>query len=176
MSQENSIEQKTTELPIGIEDKQKEKVQTSIREFADSLKSLADDIGQISELASEEKLLVTEFFASLFKLMKPLTTAVPVSTQALPAEVGNIAQAYVDPTGHIALLHEDGQMELKNLAEERHRDIMILVIQDIMPKFKNLTSAQKNKIENRIRFLSAVTKEIQSVSESLSTLKTVAQK
>jgi DNA-binding response OmpR family regulator len=67
-------------------------------------------------------------------------------------------------------------MELKNLAEERNRDLMILVIQDIMPKFKTLTSAQKNKIETRIQFLSAVTKEIQKVSGALSTLKDVAQK
>ncbi len=176
MSQENSIEQRTTELPASTENKQSEKAQISIKEFADSLRSLADDIGQISELASEEKLLVAEFFTSLLKLMQPLTTAIPVSTSALPAEVGNIVQAYVDPTGHLALLHEDKHMELKNLIEERNRDLMIMVIKDIMPKFKNLTNAQKNKIENRIQFLSAVTKEIQKVSGALTTLNSVSQK
>jgi hypothetical protein len=176
LSQENSIEQRTTEFPINTKNKQSEKAQISISDFADSLRSLADDIGQISELASEEKLLVTEFFTSLLKLMQPLTTAISVSTSALPADVGNVVQAHVDPTGHIALLHEDGHMELKNLIEERNRDLMILVIKDIMPKFKNLTSAQKNKIENRIKFLSAVTKEIQKISGALSVLKSVAQK
>ena len=148
----------------------------SIRELADSLKSLADDIGQISELASEEKLLVTEFFTSLLKLMQPLTPAISVSTSALPAEVGNVVQAHVDPTGHLALWHEDGHMELKNLVEEQNRDLMILVVQDVMPKFKNLTSTQKYKIENRIKFLSAITKEIQKISGALSALKSVAQK
>lgn len=176
MSQENSIEQRTTEFPISTENKQSEKVQMSIKELADSLKSLADDIGQISELASEEKLLVTEFFTSLLKLMQPLTPAISVSTSALPAEVGNVVQAHVDPTGHLALLHEDGHMELKNLVEEQNRDLMILVIQDVMPKFKNLTGTQKHKIENRIKFLSAVTKEIQKISGALSALKSVAQK
>jgi hypothetical protein len=176
LSQENSIEQRTTELPINTKNKQSEKVQISISDFADALRSLADDIGQISELASEEKLLVTEFFASLLKLMQPLATAIPVSTSALPAEIGNVMQAHVDPTGHLALLHEDGHMELKNLIEERNRDLMILVIKDIMPKFKNLTSAQKNKIENRIKFLSAVTKEIQKISGALSVLESLAQK
>ena len=176
MSQENSTEQRTTEFPINTKNKQSEKAQISISDFADSLRSLADDIGQISELASEEKLLVTEFFTSLLKLMQPLTTAISVSTSALPADVGNVVQAHVDPTGHIALLHEDGHMELKNLIEERNRDLMILVIKDIMPKFKNLTSAQKNKIENRIKFLSAVTKEIQKISGALSVLESLAQK
>jgi hypothetical protein len=148
----------------------------SIKELATALKSMADDVGQISELASEEKLLVTEFFASLLKLMQPLTTSMPVSTTALPAEVGNIVQAYIDPTGHLALVHEDGHMELKNLAEERNRDLMVMVIKDVMPKFKSLTSMQKRKIEKRIKFLSAVTNEIQKISGALASLKAVAQK
>ena len=140
------------------------------------MKSMAEDVGQISELASEEKLLVTEFFASLLKLMQPLTPSMPVSTTALPAETGNVVKAFIDPTGHIALLHEDGHMELKNLTEERNRDLMILVIKDVMPKFKSLTSLQKRKIEKRIRFLSAVTNEIQKISGALAALKAVAQK
>lgn len=148
----------------------------SIQELAAALKSMADDVGQISELASEEKLLVTEFFTSLLKLMQPLTTSMPVSTTALPAEAGNIVQAYIDPTGHLALLHEDGHMELKNLTEERNRDLMIMVIKDVMPKFKSLTSMQKRKIEKRIKFLSAVTNEIQKISGALAALKAVAQK
>ncbi len=148
----------------------------SIKELAAALKSMADDVGQISELASEEKLLVTEFFTSLLKLMQPLTPSMPVSTTALPAEVGNIVQAYIDPTGHLALVHEDGHMELKNLAEERNRDLMVMVIKDVMPKFKSLTSMQKRKIEKRIKFLSAVTNEIQKISGALASLKAVAQK
>lgn len=148
----------------------------SLQELAAALKSMAEDVGQISELASEEKLLVTEFFTSLLKLMQPLTTAMPVSPAALPAEAGNVVKAYIDPTGHLALLHEDGHMELKNLAEERNRDLMIMVIKDVMPKFKSLTSIQKSKIEKRIRFLSAVTNEIQKISGALAALETVAQK
>ncbi|MBN1244625.1 hypothetical protein JXA31_03435 [Candidatus Bathyarchaeota archaeon] len=175
MSQENSVEQRTTNV-IVTEPKPNSEHEMSIQELAAALKSMADDVGQISELASEEKLLVTEFFASLLKLMQPLTTAMPVSTSALPAEAGNIVKAYIDPTGHLALLHEDGHMELKNLSEERNRDIMIMVIKDVMPKFKSLTSMQKRKIEKRITFLSAVTNEIQKISGALAALKAVAQK
>jgi len=125
LSQENSVEQKTANVII-TKPKPDNEYEMSIQELATALKSMADDVGQISELASEEKLLVTEFFASLLKLMQPLTTSMPVSTAALPAEVGNIVQAHIDPTGHLALLHEDGHMELKNLAEEQNRDLMII--------------------------------------------------
>lgn len=175
LSQENSVEQKTTNV-IVTEPKPNSEHEMSIQELAAALKSMADDVGQISELVSEEKLLVTEFFTSLLKLMQPLTTSMPVSTTALPAEAGNIVQAYIDPTGHLALLHEDGHMELKNLTEERNRDLMIMVIKDVMPKFKSLTSMQKRKIEKRIKFLSAVTNEIQKISGALAALKAVAQK
>jgi hypothetical protein len=175
LSQENAVEQKTTNL-IVTKPELDDEYEMSIQELAAALKSMADDVGQISELASEEKLLVTEFFTSLLKLMQPLTTAMPVATTALPAEVGNIVQAYIDPTGHLALLHEDGHMELKNLAEERNRDLMIMVIKDVTPKFKSLTSLQKRKIEKRIKFLSAVTNEIQKISGALTALEAVAQK
>jgi hypothetical protein len=175
LSQENSVEQKTTNVII-TEPKPSSDYEMSIQELAAALKSMADDVGQISELASEEKLLVTEFFTSLLKLMQPLTTSMPVSTTALPAEAGNIVKAYIDPTGHLALLHEDGHMELENLAEERNRDLMIMVIKDVMPKFKSLTSMQKRKIEKRIKFLSAVTNEIQKISGELAALKAVAQR
>ena len=175
MSQENSVEQKTTNAII-TEPKPNDEYEMSIQELAAALKSMADDVGQISELASEEKLLVTEFFTSLLKLMQPLTTSMPVSTTALPAEIGNVVQACIDPTGHLVLVHEDGHMELKDLAEERNRDLMVMVIKDVMPKFKSLTSMQKRKIEKRIKFLSAVTNEIQKISGALTSLKAVAQK
>jgi hypothetical protein len=175
LSQENSVEQRTTNVII-TELKPNDEYEMSLQELAAALKSMADDVGQISELASEEKLLVTEFFTSLLKLMQPLTTSMPVSTTALTTEAGDVVQAYIDPTGHLALLHEDGQMELKNLADERNRDLMIMVIKDVMPKFKSLTSTQKRKIEKRINFLSAVTNEIQKISGALAALKAVAQR
>ena len=175
LSQENSVAQATTNV-IVTEPKPSQEQETPIQELAAAMKSMAEDVGQISELASEEKLLVAEFLSSLLKLMQPLTPSMPVSTSALPAEAGNVVKAYIDPTGHLALLHEDGHMELKNLSEEQNRDIMIMVVKDVMPKFKSLTSLQKRKIEKRIQFLSAVTNEIQKISGALTALKTVTQK
>ena len=58
-------------------------------------------------------------------------------------------------------------LELKNLSEDSNRDLMMNVITDVLPKFKNLTSNQKRKLENRIKMLSSVTKEIQKSTEAL---------
>jgi hypothetical protein len=147
---------------------QEKKKQFSIQEIVDSLKSTADDIGQISELSSEEKILVSQFFSSLLKLMAPLAPSMTVAQQSLPPQVGDVVQAHVDPTGHLILQYVDNHVELRDLSDEKNRDLMMAVVNDVVPKFKSLTSMQKRKLENRIKLLSTITKEIQKSSEALS--------
>jgi hypothetical protein len=148
----------------------------SVTEIINSLKNVADDVGQINELLSEEKLLVTQFFASLLKLMQPLTDAIGISPSAIAPHFKNVAEAHVDPTGHLALTFDDGLFKLLDLAESRNVDLMLAVIPDLLLKFRNLTSAKKSKIEDRIKFLSIVTKEMQRSSDFLSSVMYGAEK
>jgi energy-converting hydrogenase A subunit M len=142
--------------------------QITLDELISSLKSLQDDIGQITELSSEEKRVVDVFFASFLTLMKPLAKTISVSPTALPNELGNVKQANVDPKGNLMLLYQDEEVEIRNLNEKSHRDLMICVMKDVMPKFKRLTSAHRRKIEDRMKFLSSVTQEIQKISKAFS--------
>jgi hypothetical protein len=154
------------EISSQQEIKRGERKQVSIQELVESLKSVADDVGQISELSGEERLLVSQFLTSLFKLMQPLSTGMAVSTFLLPQENGNVTEAYIYPTGYLALAFEDGHTELKNLSDDQNRDLMMATMEDIMPKFKSLTSAKKRKIEGRIKFLTTVTRELQKISDT----------
>ena len=157
------------EVTISQDPKGSEKKKSlTIQELVESLKSTADDIGQISELSSEERILVSQFFVSFLKLMNPLTPSIAVNQLVLPAQLSDVVQAHIDPTGHLALLFTDGHLELKDLSEEKNRDLMTSVISDILPKFKTLTTFQKRKLENRIKMISTVTKEIQKSAEALS--------
>ena len=176
MTQETVTKPEPVELSVseGLKQIEKKK-QISIQELVESLKSTADDIGQISELSSEEKILVSQFFLSLFKLMQPLTPSIAVNHLALPSQVGDVVQAHIDPTGHLLLQFEDNHAELQDLSEEKNRDLMMTVIEDVVPKFKNLTSIQKHKLENRIKLLSSITKEIQKSSEALSAAMSAGQ-
>jgi hypothetical protein len=153
-----------------------EKKPVAVQELVESLRSIQDDIGQISELTSEEKLLVAQFFTSFLNLMAPLASAIPVTVSALPPGYRHAAQAYVDPTGHLAIMYNEGHMELESLEDEDNRELMIAVIEDVMPKFKSLTAGQKRKIENRIKFLTAVTKEVQKISETFTAALTKTRK
>ena len=148
--------------------KQSKQAAITIEELIESLKSVQDDIGQIRELTSEEETLVTEFFESLIKLIQPLATTIQVSTEALPDEMGDIARASLDPTGQLMVQYRDGRMVIKNLLEEENRDLMTTVLEDVLPKLKQIFSTRREKIEGRMKFLSAVTKEIQKMSRAFS--------
>jgi len=100
--------------------------------------------------------------------MLPLAPSIAVNQLALPTKLGDVVHSHIDPTGHLILQFEDGHIELKDLSESKNRDLMMIVVEDVLPKFKNLTNGQKLKLESRIRLLSSVTKEIQKSSEALS--------
>jgi hypothetical protein len=146
--------------------------QPTLEELVSSLKGLQDDIGQIAELSSEEKRVVNVFFDSFLTLMKPLAKTMPVSPEVLPDELGKVKQANIDPKGNLMLLYSGGMVEIKNLNEKKQRELMICVMKDVMPKFKKLTSAHRRKIEERMKFLSSVTNEIQKISKTFSTAST----
>jgi hypothetical protein len=143
--------------------------QLTLEELVSSLKGLQDDIGQIAELSSEEKRVVDVFFDSFLTLMKPLAKTMPVTPTALPDELGKVKQAHIDPKGNLMLLYPDGAVEIRNLNEKKQRELMICVMKDVMPKFKQLTSAHRRKIEERMNFLASVTNEIQKISKTFST-------
>ncbi|NLE04781.1 MAG: hypothetical protein GX638_08275 [Crenarchaeota archaeon] len=161
------MSQETAAKPIAETSSQIEKKPVSVQDIVESLRNIQDDIGQISELTSEEHLLAAQFFKSFMTLMEPLTTAIPVAPSSLPPEYGHCTNAYVNPRGQLAILFRDGRMDIKNLEEEKNRELMIATIEDIMPKFKSLTTGQKRKLENRIKFLTTITKELQKISDAV---------
>jgi hypothetical protein len=167
MSQETGAIQEPVQIQPKQNPKQTKAGQLTLQELLDSLKNVQDDIGQICELMSEEKVLVAEFFESFLKLVQPLSSTLPVSTAILPKEMGEVAQALVDPLGHLILLYQDGYAKIENLREDKHRDLMIGIVKDVMPKTRLLISAHRQKIGERMKFLSSITKEMQKVSRAL---------
>lgn len=170
MSQETNTIQEPVQLqPQPKENpKQTKASQLTLQELLDCMKSVQDNIGQICELMSEEKVLVSEFFESFLKLVQPIASTLPVSTATLPGEMGDVAQALVDPLGNLILLYQDGYAKIENLREEKHRDLMVAIVKDTAPKIRLLINAHRQKIEERMKFLSSVTKEMQKVSRAFS--------
>ena len=133
----------------------------------ETLRRLREDVGQISELSSEEGSIVAAFSLAFLKLMEPLTKALPVDAGVLPPEFGAVEKANVLPKGDLVVLHRDGRMESVDLTDAENRDLLVTVMSDAMPRFNALIAKRRSKIENRINFLSSVTKELQSIADSL---------
>jgi hypothetical protein len=142
----------------------------SPEEVVETLRRLREDVGQISELSSEEENIVAAFALAFLKLMEPLTKALPVDTSILPRELGSVEKANVVPRGDLVILHSDGRMESLDLTDKDNRDLLIATVSDVMPRFNSLISQRRSKIEKRITFLSSVTKELQTIADSFETV------
>jgi hypothetical protein len=142
----------------------------SPEEVVETLRRLREDVGQISELSAEEENIVAAFALAFLKLMEPLTKALPVDVSVLPRELGLVERANVVPKGGLILLYADGRMESIDLTERDNRDLLITVVSDVMPRFNNLISQRRGKIEERITFLSSVTRELQTIADSFETV------
>lgn len=168
MSEQANASEEAVQVRLKEQPKQAKQVKLSLEELLDNLKSVQDDIGQIIELSSEEETLVVEFFDSLLKLIESLSTTVPVTVTALPIELSGAVRASIDPSGKLLVLDPDGEMILKDLTLEENRDLLINVLEDVLPKLKQIFSTRRQKIENRMKFLSSVAKEIQKMSRAFS--------
>jgi hypothetical protein len=140
---------------------------TSPDEVVETLRQLREDVGQISELSSEEGSIVAAFSIAFLQLMEPLTKALPVDAGVLPPELGAVEKANVLPKGDLVVLFQDGRMESIDLKDAENRDLLVTVVSDVTPRFNALIAKRRSKIEKRITFLSSVTKELQSIAESL---------
>jgi phage host-nuclease inhibitor protein Gam len=116
-----------------------EKEQVNLEKVLESLDGLQDDIEQMGKLLVEEQHLVAQIFALLGKLMRKLEPSVEVSTNVLPLQMGDVSQAYIDPTGHLTLTFEDGRQRLIDLAAVENRDLLVVVFGDVLLKLQELT-------------------------------------
>jgi hypothetical protein len=136
-------------------------------EVVDSLKRLREDVGQISELSSEEGNIVDAFSLSFLKLMGSLTKSLPVDVDVLPRKLGLIDRANIIPKGELVVLLKDGRMESVDLTDQDNRDLLVTVVSNVLPRFKDLTVEKREKIEKRITFLSEITRELQNIADSV---------
>lgn len=146
-----------------------EQADEPLQKFIEPLKAMQEEVGQICELISEEKNYVAALFESMRRIMHSLRITIHVSPSALDVNSENVVKAIIDPTGQLMVLYKDERMELKNLSDEDNRDLLISVIKDAMPKLKLSASSYRQRIEARIRLISAATNELQKIAKALFT-------
>ena len=111
----------------------------SIEEIMESLKSVGAEVQKIAKLNSKEEVLITELLAALETVPQKMFS-IRISTSELPFRTGAFTQANIDASGRLILTAENGNLIVKDLRETGNRDLMMAVVGDIVPKFKDLAS------------------------------------
>ncbi|MCX8150987.1 MAG: hypothetical protein N3D85_05765 [Candidatus Bathyarchaeota archaeon] len=138
------------ESPIAEQSQRLDKAQLTLEELVDVLKSVGEDVEQIVQLIAEENRLMTQVFDSL-KHVEPLMSSITVSPSALPKNMSAAIQAHIDSTGHLILTYKGGQQKIINLCESNNHDLILAVLDDVVPKFKTLTT--QNFVANTTQVL-----------------------
>ena len=139
---------------------------TSSDDIIEAIRKLKEDVGQLSELSSEENLVVDAFSKAFMEVMSPLAKALPVDVNVLPEELGIVERANIIPQGKLVLLHADGRMASIDLTSSDNRDLLVQVIGNVMPRFNSFIAERRQNVEKRLSFLSNVTKELQSIANA----------
>jgi len=138
-------------------------------EIVEFLREIQENAGQISELTMEENMLVKEFFEAMLKILTPFAKNVEISVSSLPEEIrGKVSQARLDSTGYLALMYDDGKLELLNLYEQENRDVLVEISGVLLMKLRDVVNSYRKRVEKRVKFLSSITGELQKVAKVFS--------
>lgn len=138
-------------------------------EAVEFLKEIQGSAGQISEIVMEEENLVTEFFSSLLKILKPFGKTLEISVSSLPESYNErVGKSYLHFNGELVLVYKNGEIEILNLEDQKNHEILVEITGEIMQKLKLIINSYKSKIEKRVKFLMPITKELQKVAKVFS--------
>ncbi len=130
------------------------------------LKEMQENVGQMSELVKEEENVVKEFFNLLAQILKAFSKTLEISPSTLPAEyVGRINKACLNTAGELVLVYLNGQVEVLSLKEQENYETLNHIAGEIMMKLRVLIVSYKSDAERRVRFLMAITRELQKIAK-----------
>ncbi len=165
--EEDVIEESVPDTSISEEAPKPKVSLPSPEDVIATLKKLRGDVGQIYEISSEEENIVVAFSLAFLKLMESLTRSLPVDVEILQGQLRNAERANILPKGELVVLFRDSRMESMDLTKPENRDLLVDVVSDVLPKFNDLIGERRGRIEKRISFLADVTKELQSIADSV---------
>jgi hypothetical protein len=122
-----------------LKQKTPDPLQDRAKEITTSLKGVREDLVKISHLTTEENQLVTQFFGCLHAMQPMLKDSFLVSASAFSAELDKVVHARVDSAGCLSLTLADGRQTVLNLSEAQNRDLLMVVIEAVMPQFRDLS-------------------------------------
>lgn len=105
-----------------------------------AIRGAREEFDLLGGLISEEDEVVEDLFKLLLGLIQPVAM-VPVDASILLAEIGESEEAHVASDGKLVFTLRDGDMGYMDLLAVKNRDLLVEVVEDIVPKIRDYISS-----------------------------------
>ena len=109
----------------------------SAEETIAPLREMQEDIDLIASLLSDERAVVEGLFGSLLKIVGSIPR-VPIDPDIFEEQLGEVEKAHVSPEGMLVYGLGDGLIGSLDLSEDDKRDILVMVIEAIIPTLRGV--------------------------------------
>lgn len=132
--------------------------QTKESDVALSIKSLAEESLQISELTEMEKTYATEVIGQLKQLIEPLNNTFHIKPTSLSKSDNSIQDVVLTPQGIICVMHSHGTINSRPL-ETFSTEILMRILSEVIPEAKKILVERRQKITGRVGSLEKIARE-----------------
>jgi hypothetical protein len=127
-----------------------------------TLKSIAEESLQISELSEMEKTYAAEVIGLLKQVIEPLTTTFHIKPTSLSKSDSSIQDVVLTPQGIICVMHSHGTINSRPL-ETFSTEILLRILGEVIPETKRLLVEKRQKITGRVGSLEKIAKEFRKL-------------
>jgi len=105
-----------------------------------AIRGAREEFDLIGGLISDEDEVVEDLFKLLLGLIQPVAM-VPVDSSILPTDIRESEEAHVASDGKLVFTLRDGDMGYMDLLAVENRDLLVEVVEDVVPKLRDYISS-----------------------------------
>jgi hypothetical protein len=162
LATETQQEVETEQEPISPSKSQNMAGQPKDSEIALSIKSLAEESLQISELSEMEKTYSTEVIGQLKQLIEPLNNTFHIKPTSLSKSDSSIQDVVLTPQGIVCVMHSHGTINSRPL-ETFSTEILLRILSEVIPEAKRILVEKRQKITGRVGSLEKIAREFRKL-------------
>jgi hypothetical protein len=151
-----------TEEEISSSKTQREVSQPKDSDIALSIKALAEESLQISELTEMEKTYAAEVISLLKAVIEPLNNTFHIKPTSLSKTDSSIQDVVLTPQSIVVVMHSTGTINSRPL-ESFSTEILMRIIAEVVPEAKRFLVEKRQKITGRVSSLEKIAREFRKL-------------
>jgi len=153
-----------SEEVLNAEEIEKHKLELE-QKLQELLRSINEEILQLSEFLMEEGKLVRELCMSMRQILKKLNVSFSIPPKDIPIKA-KVKKVILNEECHLILVYEKGEVHSAFLAEYPPEIVMATLLV-IMPELAEVIMLYRKKISTRVSFFAKIKKELKNVVKAI---------